>query len=857
MQKEIEELRRKFRDGRSELFRRVSWTSPSLSLLQEHTSLIDSLIKEIYDISVRDADGKTVRGNHSGLAIVATGGYGRRELSPYSDVDIAFIPSEQEDPWVEAVVHTAFKLVMDVFLSLRDVQVGYSFRPVDEASSWDVSVKTSLLDLRPICGDFPLAEKLKHHVPDVLPVLDLVLDTAPDLDPHGKETRTMYTVSPNLKEGPGALRDLHCARWIYKLFWGVDDQYLEAALRRRGVMSEWQITEIREAADWFWRARNWLHLATGRRTDVLITNHQDRIARELGFGSAQAWLSRHLKYAEILEGFRKTAVRTVLSGPLNIRDIRLDNGTLHLPDSITELDTPLFMFHTSQRHSIPISLKDLIRLRKKRNLASRVQEPSGQEVTIFKRILNEQWNIAATLRAMAELGFLDRFVPNFSEVMRFVPPDPAHSHTVGEHSIRIVEYLEDLRAGKDREANRFKDLLDQCAHFDVLCLAALLHDAGKLQPGEDHCETGADLAKKVSKRLQLSTEKKELLDVLVRQHLLLVRTARLHDLTSANSIQRVTARVPTLETLKHLYVFTYVDTRAVSETNWTSMDMRDLEELYKKMQDFFSQTSDEVRDTLEPERRMGLIRKRLVALHPSENEKAVLKHYNSMPASYLLNTPLEVIANHMQLLDQLESEKVVLDVYNRPGDDFTELTICTPDDSRPGLLAKITGVLYGCAIDILRAQAYTIEKKDSVVLDTLYVRSNGMQISENKAGKIQAALRDVLTGVQTMEQFLARSGKRPPEDIVPDNLDLRNDLSEEQTVVHIVANDLPGLLYALCSCLLRCNLYIHSAKVATWQARAEDNFYVTTEAGGQIPEPDFPMWTDRLRNLLMGSPEHD
>ena len=163
MQKEIEELRRKFRDGRSELFRRVSWTSPSLSLLQEHTSLIDSLIKEIYDISVRDADGKTVRGIHSGLAIVATGGYGRRELSPYSDVDIAFIPSEQEDPWVEAVVHTAFKLVMDVFLSLRDVQVGYSFRPVDEASSWDVSVKTSLLDLRPICGDFPLAEKLKHH----------------------------------------------------------------------------------------------------------------------------------------------------------------------------------------------------------------------------------------------------------------------------------------------------------------------------------------------------------------------------------------------------------------------------------------------------------------------------------------------------------------------------------------------------------------------------------------------------------------------------------------------------------------------------------------------------------------------
>jgi [protein-PII] uridylyltransferase len=857
MQKEIEELRRKFRDGRSELFRRVSWTSPSRSLLQEHTSLIDSLITEIYDISVRDADGRSARGSHSGLAIVATGGYGRRELSPYSDVDIAFIPSEQEDPWVEAVVHTAFKLVMDVFLSLKDVQVGYSFRPVDEASSWDVSVKTSLLDLRPICGDFSLAERLKHHVREVLPLLDLMLDTVPDSDPHGRETRTMYTVRPNLKEGPGALRDLHCARWIFKLFWGVDDPYLEAALRRKGVMSEWQITEIREAADWFWRARNWLHLAAGRRTDVLITNFQDRIARELGFRSAQAWLSRHLKYAEILEGFRKAAVRTVLLGPLDIRGIRLENGALHLPDSITELDIPLFTFHTSQCHSIPISLKDLIRMRKKRNLASRVQEPSSQEATIFKRILNEERDIAATLRTMAEFGFLDRFVPNFSDVMRFIPPDPAHSHTVGEHSIRIVEYLEDLRAGKDSQGHRFKDLVDQCAHFDMLCLAALLHDAGKLQPGEDHCETGADLAKKVSKRLKLSIEKKELLDVLVRQHLLLVRTARLHDLTSANIIQRVAARVPTLEMLRHLYVFTYVDTRAVSETNWTSMDVRDLEELYRKMQDFFSQTSGEVQDSLEPERRIGLIRKRLVALHPSENEKEVLKHYNTMPASYLLNTPLDMIVNHIQLLDRIEAEKVVLDVYNRPGDDFTELTICTPDDSRPGLLGKISGVLYGCEIDILRAQAFTIEKENPVVLDTLYIRSNGMQISEYKARKIQAALKDVMTGNQALEQFFAQSGKTLPDGIVPDSLDLRNDLSEEHTVVHIVANDLPGLLYAVCNSMACCRFCIHSAKIATWQARAEDNFYVTTEAGGQIPESDFPMWIDRLRILLRGSPEQD
>ncbi|MBN2319279.1 MAG: HD domain-containing protein [Acidobacteria bacterium] len=857
MQKEIEELRRKFREGRSSLFRGVTWDSSSRNLLEAHTSLIDSLIKEIYDISVRDADGKTVRGSNAALAIVATGGYGRRELSPYSDVDIAFIPSEEEDPWVEAVVHTAFRLVMDVFLSLKDVQVGYSFRPVSEASAWDVSVKTSLLDLRPVCGESTLAKKLKRHIRQVLPPLDLVLDIAPAWDPYRGQVESIYTVEPNLKEGPGALRDLHCGRWIYKLLWGVDDSDLESAMQKRGGMSDWQLAELREAADWFWRARNWLHLASGKRSDVLINNYQDRIARQLGESTAQAWLSRHLKYAEVLEGFRKTAVRTVLMGPLEIREILLENGVLHMPDPFPMSDTTLFTLHTSQRHSIPISLKDQKKLSSKRNLASMVQDPSVQEVGIFKRILNEPRDLALTVRALAEFGYLDRFVPNFTGAMRFVPPDPAHSHTVGEHSIRIIEHLERLRSGLDRQGHRFKDLLDQCAHFDVLCLAALLHDTGKLQPGSDHCETGADLAKTVSKRLKLSADKKELLDVLIRHHLLLVRTARLHDLTSANIIHRVAALVPTLEVLRHLYVFTYVDTCAVSDTNWTSMDFRDLEDLYRKMQGFFDRNSDDASDTLAPEEKIGLIRKRLVALHPSENEKVVLKHTDTMPASYLLNTSLGDIANHLQLLERLEEERVVLDVYNRPGDDYSELTICTPDDTRPGLLSKISGVLYGCAVEILRAQAYTLAKKNSIVLDTLYIRSNGMQISEYKARKIQAALKDVLTGARTMEEFLKQSGKTPPGGIILDRIDLRNDLSEEHTVVHIIASDLPGLLYVMCNSLARCGLYIHSAKIATWHARAEDNFYVTTEAGAQIPNSELEVWMDRLKNLLQEPVEQE
>ncbi len=852
MQKEIELLQQKFREGRSKLFHQVTWTSPCRDLLEAHASLVDKLLREIYDISCHSADLKAPRTSHSGLAIVATGSYGRRELNPYSDIDIAFIPSEEEDPWVEAVVHTAFKLVMDLFLSLRDIRVGYSFRPIAEASSWDVSVKTSLLDLRHICGDWDLSDALGRRIREVLSPLDLMFEAQSSARGKQEEEHTIYLVEPNLKEGPGSLRDLHRARWIFKLLLDVEDDALERVLRERVIFTNQQIFEIREALDWFLLARTWLHLTAGRLSDVLITNYQDRIARELGDCSAQMWLAKHLAHSETLARFQTAAIQAVLKGPMEVNEVRLSDGSLHLPRDSSSPDPVIDMFHLSQRYSIPVSLRNLRQLAEERSRALKVHELSAGEARTFTQILGEGRNVAATLRALSEFGILDRFIPNFSEIMRFVPPDPAHRYTVGEHSIRIIEHLENLRAGRNSEGRRFTDLLGQCPHFDMLCLAALLHDAGKLLPGE-HSETSAELAKSVAAKLKLAPEKRDLLDLLVRRHLLLVRITRLLDLKSTNIIQRVSMYVPTLEALRHLYVFTYVDTSAVSDHSWTSMDTRDLEDLYGKMQDFYEGSAAESGAESMEEDQSALIRKKLAGLQGSKREAAVLKHCDSMPASYILNTPLGEIAFHVQLLDRLDAERIVLDVYNRPGDDFTELTICTYDDPKPGMLAKITGVLYGCSVDIHKAQVFTMEKEQPVVLDTLWTSSNGMQISESRARRVRATLKDVLSGDKTILQFLKQVGKTPPNGIGLDRIDLRNDLSEEYTVVHIVAQDLQGLLYLMTRGISECGLDIHSARVATWGARAENNFYVTAPEGGRIPDTDIPQWTDRIARVLRGT----
>jgi [protein-PII] uridylyltransferase len=137
-------------------------------------------------------------------------------------------------------------------------------------------------------------------------------------------------------------------------------------------------------------------------------------------------------------------------------------------------------------------------------------------------------------------------------------------------------------------------------------------------------------------------------------------------------------------------------------------------------------------------------------------------------------------------------------------------------------------------------------------LDTLWLRSNGVQISESRARKIQLALKQVLTGDVPLEEFLRKAGKKAPDGIVLDEIDLRNDLSEEHTVVHVVAQDLQGLLYMMSRSFSQCGLHIHSAKIATWNARAENNFYVTSGDGGQLPDLELPRWTDRLARALKG-----
>ncbi|MFH1572821.1 MAG: hypothetical protein ABIG68_02495, partial [Acidobacteriota bacterium] len=672
---------------------------------------------------------------------------------------------------------------------MRELRVGYSYRPIPDIPTCDLSIRTALLDARHVCGDEELSRALRAQVRRHLSPLDLVLEFR-NQSARVSRSASLHSVEPSLKNGAGSLRDLHRARWIYKLILDEVDDDLFDLIEARGFLPAPRIRRIQDAAEWFWQARNWLHLTTGKHTDIVINNFQDRLARELGATSAQEWLMRHYDHAETLELFREAAIRQVLAGPHDLGGVRLEGGFLRLRRDLEEPDreAPVKLFRHSQHHRIPIALEDLQQLENGRDEAAAVSDPAPEESWTFLGILREGRDVALTLRGLTRAGLIDRFIEGFSSTMRYVPPDPAHRYTVGEHSLRTVECLEDLVHKRDLSAPRFSELIAQCSHFDVLCLTALIHDAGKLLRGTDHCETGAEMAAVIGARLRLAPEKRELLELLVLHHILLVRTARLQDLKSPNVIQDVAAKIGTVEALRHLYVFTYADTRAVAENNWTSMDDRDLDELYRRVQDYLTGEGQAAEQGAAVRERLGHIRRRLARFKDPDDE-AVLAHCALMPAGYVLNSSLDEIAQHVKMLKRLQQEPVVLDFYNRPGETYSELTVCTYDDPRPGMLARIAGVLYGCNTDIYKAQVFTLPAERPVVLDTLWVTSSGLQISENRARRIDAALKEVLSGEALIEEFLKRVGKQPPQGIPLDGIDLRNDLSEEHTVVHVIARD--------------------------------------------------------------------
>ena len=846
-----------------------------LALVERRSDDVDRLVRFLFDAATTRYRERYVQLDQR-CAVLAQGGYGRREMNPYSDVDLLFLHPHKVTPYVETVTETILYQLWDLRF-----EVGYAVRSVRDCVSLaatDVQIKTALIDARPVCGDERLWADFESALDrDVKArgTAKFVREKLAEAERrHQRYGDSVYLLEPQVKEGAGGLRDLHTAMWVAKITFKVASA---RELAVKGVLTDAEHAEIEAARDFLLRVRNSLHFLCGAHQDQLTFELQEPVAEDLGYRSAPGdpmkGVERFLKdyylhASEVTRISRSIIERSVnptrpyrLLGRMLARTIRpgvqiiagrlaVTHGEI-LAEDPTEL---VRLFATAQAHDVEFSprLADLVRAE-----AHRIDDDLRVDPRVaatFLAILRAPARVYETLHEMHRLGVLARIMPEWEHLRCLVLHDQYHIYTVDEHSLMGIRELERLRSGERAETS---PLLTQAMRdvdkVELLFLGMLLHDSGK-GLGGGHSEKGAVFARQVAARLGLNEDESRELQFLVRHHLVMSHLSQRRDIHDDKLVVEFARTVGSPEALKRLYLLTYADMRATGPKVWNNWKDMLLAEAYLRVQEVFA-------CGFEPEdraARIARVRERVPAeLATVRGEDAAREFRDflaTMPDHYLLTSPEGVLPAHADMFHRLlGGEDPVTSVEHRPENEFSEFTVVTRD--RPGLFATITGVLAASGMNIVAARIATSSR--GVVVDAFrvsHLERREIALDDERWQRVRDLLDDVLAGRRDLAGILARTEK-------PGILDRRrvrpmavqvvvdNQVSDAHTVLEIYARDRVGLLHRIASVLLALGLDVHLALITTNVDQVLDVFYVN-EADGRKSER-----IDEIRSALSSALE--
>lgn len=816
------------------------------------SDLIDLVIRRMYSVACQMVGGQAMSSADRALAIVATGGYGRQELAPYSDIDLNFLSSADDDPEVDAITRAMFRLIMDVFLAEARMKVGYAYRLLGEAGSLHHQNQTALLDARYVAGskevyrDFQA--ELRRNIHPVAFYHDKVRERELSIRRKGG---AIYRVEPDIKEGEGSLRDLHLASWLAQVAWGFPNRSVWEDIRAHGLLTATEVDRVYEVQEFYSSIRWEMHLNAGQQADHLTVPKQEFLARKLGYADSpeetgvERLMRQYYGFAEVARQAAEKMMSQAESQMLQLEpglgaksgQVVLLNPEVFLNDPVASLRA----FGYCQRYGLRLSQGVLDAIR---SSVPRMVPPNGstEAARLFLMILRSE-DVAETLISMARCGVLQWFIPAFGEIMGLVPADAAHEYTVGWHSLLVVKHCERLGREGDEDMKRIFASIRQP---EMLYLFALTHDIGKVGGTGNHSEKGADIAHDLALKLGLDEEFAGRLEFLVRHHLLMSDTARLRDLNLRKTVDDFVSVIDDVDALSMLYIHTNADILAVGSAAWSEIQGRFLRELYYRAERAIVNRTPLINTEEDMELYRSRVRRELslTNLPPEQVEE----HVESMPALYLLNTGPEEMAQHIEFIDKAKKGQPSTDFRSELGSDFTEFTVCVRDDAVPGLLAKIAGVLWALDIEVHAAQVFTRENGDRVALDTLYVDFEGKQLPEFKKHQLTRNVLKVLNGEITVPELLMQKHKILPAEYHSISMEAHQDLSDQHTVVDVVAADQPGLLYRFTRAFANLGWSIHSARITTWGNEARDSFYVTA-GDTEIDDSALELLEQEMRSL--------
>jgi [protein-PII] uridylyltransferase len=819
------------------------------------------------------------------FCLVATGGYGRAELNPYSDLDIMFLHDKEfiavgkGDPGLSALVDGVLYTLWDIGL-----KVGHAVRSIDDClqvAGTDMQSKTSLIEARRITGDLPMFERFQRLVMAkcVIGFADAYIAArlADQKTRREKYGNSVCMQEPNIKNGCGGLRDYQNLIWM--TLFKFQTRSL-AELQQAEMISESDHKQLDAAYDFLLRARNELHYNVNRATDVLVKSAQASIAHYLSYPERSpservehfmGEFYRHARNIDLITRAVEHRLELIPKPPLmtsfknlfrpgkrkadqQVIDGFKIQGDELLPTSKSVFrDSPrrlMRVFLHAQQRGLQLHPDTLQLIRNNLSLVdnSFLNDPHVRES--FLEILDQRGNVAPVLRSMHEAGFIGKFIPEFGRLTCLVQHEFYHQYTTDEHTLICLEKLDNVWNIKTPPYSVYTPLFQQVERPFVLYLALLLHDSGKAYHTGKHEDIGAKLALRAARRLGLDGAKTHTLRILIENHLALVQISQRRDLEDPSVIHSFAQQIQSIENLGMLALHTFADSMGTSETLWNGFKETALWSLYRKTHMELSGSGEF--KVVEDRQRELLIEEVRRMTPPTIGEDEVSAHFNTLPPRYFqINDAHEVVHDMTQVHRFLQiqfTEKEenglapIIAWQNHPDRGYSAVTICTWDRER--LFCNITGSFTATGFNILSAEIQT--RSDGVALDTFYVTDAraGNVPGRDERLKFETLLTKILTAGNVDVAQLISKQKRAPSiyksiegDRIPISIHMDNS-ALDRTIIDIEAEDRIGLLYDISIVLAELGLQVSLAKILTEKGAAIDTFYVTEYTGVKVQNPE-------------------
>jgi len=820
--------------------------------LARHARCLDEYFRESYEnshvgplLSIADA-----------YAVIALGGYGRGEQCVHSDVDLLILFNKKIPAKAEEIVQETVYPLWDIGL-----EVGYATRSVKECiqlSKSNIEVLTSVLDARFLCGQSSLyaalTEQLREEILFKIPqkLISQLIKT--NCQRHLKFGDSAHLLEPNLKEGQGGLRDYHTMLWIAHV---LSDLRQPRDLEFQGYLSNEEFVNLNKALCFIWDVRNRLHLITGRKCDQLYLEHQVQLAHDLNFqqdngqkpverfmgelhGKMEFVKQLHLMFI-YEQGFeyasqrrRKQKKRTTVQGLTILRN------RLRFKSAEEIIKTPLLLikiFEESALLRLPLSAEANRLVREFSFLVNKTFRSSPEVVKSFEIILVTPVPTFNVLNEMLRSGFLERFIPQFKDIVNRIQYNEYHIFPVDKHTLRTVQAIK--RFSTDKAANPlsckiFKNLYKR----KLLLWAALLHDIGKGCPGASHAMQGAVLAQNILEEKGYSPRDIAYVRFLVQEHLLLIKIATRRDLNDEETAIYCARTIKSVRRLKMLYLLTAADSMSTGPKAWNEWTATLLRDLFFKVLNILEkgELATEKAELTVRRKKRQIIES---AATPNEQEKLSTLVQLIAPR-YWLYTPVADMLAHIRLYRRIYDEPFVWEISGKNDPQTRTVTICAQDCT--GLFSKIAGVFTLHNLNILDAQAYTW--RNDIALDIFKVQAPPDHYFEDeKWMRAQKDLKDALMNrLGLAESVNARIKSQRKKSVAlsaqTPKIGIDNISSSFFTIIEVFAYDFTGLLFGVTDALFNCGLDIRVAKIATNVDQVVDVFYVRDSDGQKADTPE-------------------